>query len=515
MGLRMSVSSPAACRLPGHQQTVCRKVSSAEEEPVVSTQRIRSASLVLCVILVGACATTPTQSGAPGAAGSQAAAPTANVETRNSETVSGGEVVTLTAWTIGPDAPSYYRRDNLIDAAKALNTELEAEGSNQRVQVTASFESGGQWADYKQKFTLAAEAGEAPDIILAGHEDMAPWAAAGYVVKLDDYIQKYPIDDVIDVLWTAMELTGETYAVPQDTEARPMYFRKDLLAKLGWSQADIDSLPDRVRDGQWTMEDLVATAKDAIAKGVVAEGKGWYHRPTRGNDFYMFYFLYGGTMQDEASGKLVVTKSALEQYFQLHYDAVNTSKITPKNFMGSDARQWHETVTAGTVLFYNAGTWTWKDWQATYKVPAEDLEKNVGFMLIPAAKAGSEPITLSHPLAYMVTANSKQPELAYRLIRNATTPELNSRHAVESAHLAVLTSQAADPTYASDQFLLDTSYMVDHTTFIPNHPKFGTYDEVLFRFLSAVEAAELEPAAATEAAITELQAQLGADLIVQ
>lgn len=294
-----------------------------------------------------------------------------------------------------------------------------------------------------------------------------------------------------------------------------MYYRKDLLLKLGWSQADIDGLPDRVRQGAWTMGDLVATATEAIAKGVVGEGKGWYHRPTRGNDFYMFYFLHGGRMQDEASGKLVITKAALERYFQLHYDAVNTSKITPKNFLGTDARQWHETVTAGQVLFYNAGTWTWKDWQATYKVPAADLEKNVGFMLIPAAEAGGKPITLSHPLVYMVTANSKQPELAYRLIRHATTPELNSRHSVASAHLAILTSQATDPTYAADQFLLDTTYMVDHTTFIPNHPKFGTYDEVLFRFLSAVEAAEFQPPAAAEAAITELQAQLGEDLIVE
>jgi inositol-phosphate transport system substrate-binding protein len=483
----------------------------------MSTHRLGRATVVLLsvIFLVGACSTTPSQSGAPGSAGSAAPAPSANVETRTSEPATGGEVVNLTAWTIGPDSPSYYRRDNLIDAAKALNTDLEAEGSKQRVQVTASFESGGQWADYKQKFSLAAEAGSAPDIILAGHEDMAPWAAAGYVVKLDDYLQKYPIDDVIDVLWNAMKLKGVTYAVPQDTEARPMYFRKDLLAKLGWSQADIDSLPDRVREGKWTMDDLVATAKDAIAKGVVEEGKGWYHRPTRGNDFYMWYFLYGGRMQDEASGKLVITKAALERFFQLHYDAVNTWKITPKNFMGSDFRQWHETVTAGKVLFYNAGTWTWKDWQATYKVPAADLEKNVGYMLIPAAQAGGKPITLSHPLVYMVTGNSKQAELAYRLIQHATTPELNSQHSVESAHLAVLTTQATDPTYAADAFLLATSYMVDYTTFIPNHPKFGTYDEVVFRFLSAVEAAQFQPAAAAEAAITELQAQLGEDLIVE
>ena len=127
---------------------------------------------------------------------------------------------------------------------------------------------------------------------------------------------------------------------------------------------------------------------------------------------------------------------------------------------------------AGKVLFYNAGTWTWKDWQATYKVPEQDLWDNVGFTLVPAAQKGGKPVTLSHPLVYMVTANSKNQELAFRVLANATkTPELNSKHSVQSAHLAILKSQANDPTYKQDKFLLATGYMLDYTTFIPNHPR--------------------------------------------
>ena len=32
------------------------------------------------------------------------------------------------------------------------------------------------WGDYKNEFVLASEAGEAPDIILSGHEDIGAWA---------------------------------------------------------------------------------------------------------------------------------------------------------------------------------------------------------------------------------------------------------------------------------------------------------------------------------------------------
>ena len=482
----------------------------------------RAAAILFGLIFVmSACTTTPDpgeESAGPSASGeAPAPEPSALVETRTSEEISEGDVVRLTAWTMGPDAPSYYRRDNLVDAAAALNEELEAEGSDQRVVVEASFESGGQWADYLQKVTLAAESGQAPDIVLAGHENMAPWATAGYVMPLDDLLAQYPdaFGDVIERLWEAMRLQGVTYAIPQDTEARPMYYRKDLLAELGWSEEEIESLPDRVRNGEWTMQDLVTTAQEAVEAGVVEEGKGWYHRPTKGHDHYMYYYANGGRMQDPDTGNLVITRDALEKHFQLHYDAVNTWNITPQNFLGSDFRQWHETVTSGTVLFANAGTWTWAEWINTYEVPEEEQWENVGFMLIPAAEPGGEPTTLSHPLVYMVTESSENQELAFRLLAHATSPELNSRHAVESAHLAILTSQADDPLYAEDEFLTAASYMSEYATYIPNHPDYGAYDEVIFRFLSAVQADEMSPAEATEAAIQELQAQLGDALIVE
>jgi inositol-phosphate transport system substrate-binding protein len=507
LGLGAVVGVAAACSTTPTQQPAAPAPTTAPAGAAKPTTAAAPA----------AGATAAPAAAQPTAAAAPAATPTPVVEAKVSAAPAGGQTLKITAWTIGPDAPSFYRRDNLVAAADALNKELEREGSQQRVQVEASFESGGQWADYLQKFTLAAEAKQAPDIVLAGHENFAPWVPAGYVVELDPWLQKYQAQfaDVYPVLWDSVKLRGKTYAIPQDSEARPMYYRKDLLAKMGWDKARIDGLPDAVKSGSFAMPDLVSTAKEAIDKKAVEPGMGWYHRPTRGHDHYMFYFQNGGQMQDKESGKLVLVKDALAKHFQLHYDVTKTHKITPDNLVGSQFRQWHETVTAGKVLFYNAGTWTWKEWQTTYKVPEQDLWDNVGFMLVPAPEKGGKPTTLSHPLAYMVTASSKNQELAFRVIAHATTPELNSKHAVESAHLAILKTQEKDPVYQQDKFLLATGYMTDHTTFIPNHPKYGTYDEVLFRLLSAVSTGQMQPAQASEIAVDELQAQLKDDLIVR
>jgi inositol-phosphate transport system substrate-binding protein len=461
----------------------------------------------------------PAATAAPAAAAPAAPAPTATtvVDTKASGAVAGGQVVKITAWTIGPDAPSFNRRDNLIAAADGLNKALEKEGSQQRVQVEATFESGGTWDAYAQKFTLAAEAKQGPDIICTGHEFVAPWSSAGYVVALDDWVKKYEqqFADIYPALWPAMKYKGKTYGIPQDAEARPMYYRKDLLAKLGWPKEKIDGLPDAVKKGEFAWPDLVDTAKEAISKNVVESGKGWYHRSSKGPDHYEYYYQQGGQMQDPDSGKLVLTKDALEKFFQMHFDAVKTHKITPENFIGMDGKIWHETVTQGKVLFANAGTWTWADWIKTYKVPEQQQWDNVGFTLIPAAQKGGKPVTLSHPLVYAVTGNSKNQELAFRLIAAATTPELNSRHSVESSHLAILKSQENDPTYQKDKLLLAARYMLEYTNFQPNHPKFGSYDEVIFRLLSAVQAGQMSAKDAVGVATDELQAQLKDELIVK
>jgi inositol-phosphate transport system substrate-binding protein len=57
--------------------------------------------------------------------------------------------------------------------------------------------------------------------------------------------------------------------------------------------------------------------------------------------------------------------------------------------------------------------------------------------------------------------------------------------------------------------------MLDYTTFIPNHPKYGAYDEVIFRFLSGVQQGQVQPKQAAEAVVNELRTQLRDELIVK
>lgn len=456
-----------------------------------------SVLLVVAVMALAACAAP-----APAPAGETGAAAPAE----------GGGPVTLDVWAQANNV-EHWRADGPAQAAESV--------SDFDITVNAMNDDSG-WADYKKKFTLAADAGEAPDIVLSGHEDVPVWANAGYVVDFADCRELYPeYDDVIDSLWDSVTWQGKIWGVPQDTEARPMFYNKEKLAELGWSQEEIDSLPERIMNGEFTLDDLIATAKQAVEAGVVEPGYGYWHRPSKGGDYLQYYHAYGGRLYDPEQDMLAVNKDALEQWYAFQRRVVDEG-ITPANFIGTDFSIWHDTVSSGQVLFWNGGIWQWADWAANYVADQGGNDYLFGFVgvaLQPSGIRGEGGSTLSHPLVYMITspsaAGANNQDAACALLAKTTTPEINTLHAVGSTHLGILKSQADYADYASDRLLSEALYMLDHNFYQPNHVMYGPYFDIVWDYMVRAENGEMTPAEAAETAVQQLQAELGDFLIVE
>jgi len=147
----------------------------------------------------------------------------------NQEKKEGPRTLTVKVWARGNDI-EHWRVDAAVKAAEVLNEELKSEGSQITVVVEPSNDGAG-WADFKKKFALAASSDEAPDIICSGHEDIATWARAGYIMPLAESVSeiqsKSPeFNDVIDSLWNSSLWMGKVWGIPQDTEALPMFFNQ-------------------------------------------------------------------------------------------------------------------------------------------------------------------------------------------------------------------------------------------------------------------------------------------------
>lgn len=378
------------------------------------------------------------------------------------------------------------------------------------------------WGDYKKKFTLAADAGEAPDIVLSGHEDVPVWANAGYITDFSFCREAHPeFEDVIDSLWDSVSWNGQVWGVPQDTEARPMFYNKNKLAELGWSQEEIDSLPDRITNGEFTLDDMIETAKQAIDAGVVEPGFGYWHRPSKGGDYLQYYNAFGGELYDPEQDRLVVDPQALEQWYAFQRRVVEEG-ITPENFIGTEWSIWHDTVSGGDVLFWNGGIWQWADWATNYRADEggqDYLFEFVGYALQPSGIEGQPGSTLSHPLVYMITteeaSGANNQEAACAVLAKTTTAEINTLHAVDSTHLGIVKSQADYADYANDRLLSETLYMLDHNFYQPNHVMYGPYFDIVWDFMVRAENGEMSPEEAAAAAVEQLQVELGDFLIVK
>jgi len=430
----------------------------------------------------------------------------------------GGELIHIVARCKAAPPHEDGRCNNLVSAVGATNAALAEMGDDRRIELEI-IQDNADWGDYKTEFELASDAGAAPDIVCSGHEHIGDWAPAGYLVDLTGMLGDYAeFDDVIDALWASTEFQGSRWGVPQDAEARPMFYNKTLLAELGWSDADIESLPDRIMSGEFTWEDMFDTAEEAVNAGVVAEGNGWWHRPKNGGDFLYYYYAAGGEIVGDSDALIFDQEAALKVYEKL-YAATQERGILSDTRLDGDWTTWHTGVTNGDVLFVFGGSWNWAEWFSNYVVDlgGEDyLWENFGFAAIPGMENGTgNPTTLTHPLLYMVSSAAEHSDLALLLISKATVKELNTDYAIASGHLGILKSQAEYGPYTSSEYLSQVLPLLDVTTFLPNSPHWSAWSEAYYLGIQAVESGDLDPADALEVVVDQLQNELGDNVVIQ
>ncbi|MEM0088069.1 MAG: extracellular solute-binding protein [Thermofilum sp.] len=427
--------------------------------------------------------------------------------------------IIITAWTQGPERESIYRQANLEEAAKRLTQMFKAVGVPATVRVEGEF-STASWTDYRKKLYLALEGGTGPCIFLTAHIDTATLADNGWIIPLDDYIKKYwnwTYYDVISGLWNSVTYKGRIWAIPQDTEARPVYYNKLLLKKLGWTDEMINDLPNKVLRGEFTLYDMLRVAKEAVDKGVVEPGYGIWHRPNAGPDWPIVYLAFGGELYDPGTGKLVADMKVWRKYFEWFYEAsMARSKVISDKLTALDwNRDIHPTIVAGKVLFWMGGTWHKGQWVSSFGLSEEKFWEMFGFMLYPPGEKGGRPVTLSQPMAYFISKTCKYPEVAFLILTLATDSYLNSLHAVQSAHLAILYSQLSDPTYTKDKFLAATGYMVEYAKYQPLHPKWGEYQTTIFEVVKGIETGAFTPDTALATFRDLLRSRLGDAVIIR
>ena len=420
--------------------------------------------------------------------------------------------VTISVWAGGTGPNDNYRVDAIDIAADILEREYAIRGKE--LSIAVEKKTYPTWDDFKQALTLAAEAGNAPDIVVTGHEDIAPWSQSGLIVPVENYLNldAWPINDMYENLIKISSYGGVLYGLPQDAESRPLFFWKPHMKAIGYSDADLDALPSKVQSGEYTLANVIEDAKKMQDKGVVKPGYGFYPRPNNGPDYWQFYTSFGGVMEE--GGKLVLDKAAMQRFYQFFVDAV-AAGVTRKNHIGTPNDQWFAEVASGKAGIWHGGTWHYARY--VNQEGLTDFFGNVAFSLIPAGEEGKAN-TLTHPLVYLLTKNKSEENagIAAELIKIASEPRINALHAIKSAHLGITKQEANVDLYSSDRWAREaTERLLPYANAMPNNSDFGTYWNAMWKGLESAWTGQKAPEQAVQDLETELKSSLGEAIVVR
>ncbi len=460
------------------------------------------------------------------------------------------------------DPNSVLRMYGIVEGAAMINKIWEEEGINVRIMIDTIWEP-----DFKKQFdnfVAQYELGQNGDFFVNSYVYIATLVNDGRLLDITEWVNAYwdtVFSDFYKPLMEAAQYKGKYYAIPQDTEARPLYIRKDVAACMGWN---LDGMDEKVKAGEFTWKDVFMKAKEAVDKG--CSEWGLIHRKGSAHpDLMQFIFAFGGTLYNPQTDKLVVDREAVYKWLATE-KAFADANLLPRDILEWDwATQIHPTIVGekGT-LFDIGGTWYWTEWQTKdyYQDPKtgekrpltpQEVQEKFYYTLFPAGEPGKQPVTLSQPFMWMIAANAGKdnpgfddPEmrdayqkLAFLIVVGASDPEINAIHSIISAHVPVrkaaaalledeqwiqklksldldlteetknaiseIVAKTADPI--NIKFLASVSYMLDYTKLAPSHPYYSKLADV---FKDAVDRV-LKGQSSPEDAIKYIENKVKAD----
>jgi multiple sugar transport system substrate-binding protein len=361
------------------------------------------------------------------------------------------------------------------------------------------------------KLLTSIRGGAAPDVYLADRFTVPQRASEGVLAELPEAAGLK--DQYLEFAWNETQYKGKTYALPFDTDARALYYNKDMITAAGEDPAKLD-----IANGPATIDEVLAIA-DKITKedasgnyevmGWIPGGPGAGGQPGALDQgwHYTWGFAHGGNFADTAACKVTPTDPGVVAGFQFLYDFakerdpekitrfVSTNMPDPTNPANLNA------FTTGKLGMVVTGDWR-IDEMAKYS-PDTDY----GFTYIPVPKEGDESATWAGGWSVALIPDSKAPEQAWKFMQYFAGPEGQKVYTKETKHLPTLSALLTDASLYDERHKTFLDFL-DVATNRPPLAVGATYWDALTEAQGAVELNTKEPMAALQEAQDAVQPRL-------
>jgi multiple sugar transport system substrate-binding protein len=291
--------------------------------------------------------------------------------------------------------------------------------------VSLTYEPGGsEGASYQDVLVTEIEAGTAPDVFWIPGTDIARFAQAGLILNLadlaaadSDYNQADFYEGPMGFLTTPIEEgTPALWGLPRDVSAFAVYYNADLFAEAG---------VDEPTEG-WTWEDLQAAAEAIDSLGEEISGFGmnaWW-----ANWGYFVNAAGSGFFTDDFAGCGLANPGTVEG---LDFAA---------NLISSGAALPWGTDSEPPFLAGNLGMFMNGRWATPGTIANAGFNWNVA--PLPVGPSGEATNWLFWG-AYVVNAQTQNPEEAWELVTRLTSAEVQGQIASLGANIPSRATQEA------------------------------------------------------------------------
>ncbi len=391
-----------------------------------------------------------------------------------------------------------YQKPRADAAAKVLpafEAAMKSQGREVKVKLIRNILPDDQ---FKTQITQQYNAGEAPDVADYGASFVPGFAGAGYLLDLTPYLNKWPDWKTFypDVRQQIVQPDGKIYALPHEANTQTLFYRKDVLTKLG--------VPT-TQPATWA--DLIARLKQITGKTgqpsiVLPAGSAW-GGGTFGEGFLNVMLGTGSKLYDTATKKWVVKSPGLTQTFAL-YDQLTKNKLLPVQAL---------LIPAGTLPVAAQGTWGWRfDWGPQGAAPIPGLLQKVSTWDYPS-DSGKPYSVSSVAFSYEISAKTKAPAEAVELAKWLSSGKAMAEQLVAVGAAAPRTGIDNVAPYSSQYVLVDTGKQLASSRSFPTRPGQDQIAQAVGKATEGILTGKMDGPAAASAFAKDATELLGADQV--
>jgi multiple sugar transport system substrate-binding protein len=397
------------------------------------------------------------------------------------------------------------------DAVAKLLPEFEAamskRGHDVKVTLTRDILPDDQ---FKTKITQQYNAGQAPDVADYGAPFVPGFAGAGYLLDLTPYLKKWPewASFYPTVTNQIVQPDGKTYALPHEANTQSLFYRKDVLSKLGVSTTQPKTWPELVT----VLKQITQkTGQPAI---VIPAGTAW-GGGTFGEGFLNVMLGTGSKLYNEQSKKWVIQSPGLTQTFN-HYEELTKDKLLPVQAL-LNPEPWQPTkyraFPAGTLPVAAQGTWGWRfDWGPDGSAPIPGLLDKVATWDYPSSDGNPYSVG-SVAFSYAVSAKTEHPDEAVELAKWLSSGKAMATQLVAVGAAAPRSGIDNIEPYRSQPALIATGKQLATSRSFPPRPGQDQIAQAVAEATEGILTGKLDGAAAAKAFAENAQDLLGPDQV--